>query len=136
MNKRAPAMSPVTRPSGLVGEGVQRIPADIISLKIPPGARITMDSLVTSLGVSQTPIREALLMLEAVGLVSRRQSGYCVTPRLSRKALEQLFEIRLLLEPFAARRAAEKMGKDVQARLDGLANRGPVRRTTGPRASF
>ena len=134
MSKPGLDMSPVARPSGLVEEVFQRIRADIISLKIPPGARITMDGLVTSLGVSQTPIREALLLLEAAGLVSRRPAGYCVTPRLGRKALDHLFEIRLLLEPYAARRAAEKMGKDVQERLDDFADRSTIRRA-GSRAS-
>jgi DNA-binding GntR family transcriptional regulator len=123
MGRVMSAIPQVSRSSGLVGEVFQRIRADIISLKIPPGARVTMNSLVSSLGVSQTPIREALLLLEAAGLVSRRQSGYCVTQRLSRKALDQLFQVRLLLEPHAARRAAEKVGTDMQVWPDGLSQR-------------
>jgi DNA-binding GntR family transcriptional regulator len=85
--------------------------ADIMSLKIPPDTRIPIDTLVKELGVSQTPIREALSMLEALGLVTRKQFvGYCTAPKLNRKQFDDLYEIRLLLEPYAAKCAAERMG--------------------------
>src|SRR5882757_9661789 len=102
----------IVRPSGLAEEVYRRIRADIMSLRLPPDTRVSVDSLARSLGVSQTPIREALSMLEAIGLVSKRHFvGYCTAPRMTRKALDEMFEIRLLLEPFAARRAAEKTDK-------------------------
>jgi DNA-binding GntR family transcriptional regulator len=119
---------PVARPSGRVEAAFQQIRDDIISLKIAPGSRLTMNMLVDSLGISQTPIREALLFLEAAGMVNRRQSGYFVTQRLSRNSLDQLFELRLMLEPRAARRAAEKVGKDIKNLLDDLAVRAAARR--------
>jgi DNA-binding GntR family transcriptional regulator len=49
-------------------------------------------------------------MLEAIGLVTKkRYVGYCSAPQLNRKELDQLFEVRLLIEPYAARCAAERM---------------------------
>ena len=100
----------ISRPSGLVENVYARIRDDIMSLKIAPNARISVDSLVRELGVSQTPIREALSMLEANGRVTKQRFvGYCAAPTLNRKQFEDLYEIRLLLEPYGARQAAQKI---------------------------
>jgi len=115
----------IRRPLGLAEEVYRRIRADIMSLKLPPDTRILLDALSEELGVSQTPIREALSMLEANGLVVRRHfSGYCTAPRMDRLQLDDLFEFRLLVEPHAARRAAEKMTDDGIKQLKNIgANR-------------
>ena len=100
----------ITRPSGLAEEVYRRIRADIMSLRIPPDTRVSVDSLAREFGVSQTPVREALSMLEANGLVSKRHfAGYATSPRMDRAQLDDLFEFRLLIEPHAARKAAEAM---------------------------
>src|SRR5690349_6555289 len=89
----------IVRPVGLAEEVYRRIRSDIMSLKLPPDTRVSVDSLARQLGVSQTPIREALSMLEANGLVSRKQfTGYCTPPRMDRAQLDELFEFRLLVE--------------------------------------
>lgn len=99
------------RTQGIVEEVYELIRADIMALRIPPDTRISIDELARQLGVSQTPIREALSRLEATGLVTKRHFvGYCCAPQLDRKRLDELYEMRLLLEPFAARCAAERMG--------------------------
>ena len=113
---------PLNRSQGFVDEIFQIIRADIMSLRIPPDARISIDSLARELGVSQTPIREALSMLEGVGLVTKeRFVGYCSAPQLNRKEFDQLYEARLLMEPFAARQAAERMSDGDLAALRQLA---------------
>src|ERR1700760_1793913 len=100
----------IKRTHGFVDEVFDIIRADIMSLKIPPDTRIPIGALVKDLGVSQTPIREALSMLEALGLVTKKQFvGYCTAPKLNRKQFDELYEIRLLLEPYAAKCAAERM---------------------------
>jgi DNA-binding GntR family transcriptional regulator len=105
-----PARPRIERRSGFVEEVFQIIRADLMSLRIPPDTRISIDQLARDLGVSQTPIREALSMLEGIGLVTKRHFvGYCSAPQLNRRELDQLYEVRLLVEPFAARRAAERM---------------------------
>lgn len=102
--------SRINRAPGYVEEIFGVIRADIMSLAIPPDTRISIDDLARRLGVSQTPIREALSMLEAIGLVTKRHFvGYCSAPQLNRRQLDQLYEARLLIEPFAARCAAERM---------------------------
>lgn len=100
----------VPRSQGFVEEVFTIIRADLMSLRIQPNSRVSIDQLARELGVSQTPIREALSMLEAIGLVVRRHhAGYWSTPQLSRQQIDDLFELRLLLEPYAARMAATKM---------------------------
>jgi DNA-binding GntR family transcriptional regulator len=100
----------IKRSQGIVDEVFELIRADIMSLRIPPDTRISIDELARKLGVSQTPIREALSRLEATGLVTKRHFvGYCCAPQINRRQLDELYELRLLLEPFAARCAAERM---------------------------
>ncbi len=112
----------VRRSQGFVEEVFEIIRADIMSLAIPPDSRISIDNLARTLGVSQTPIREALSMLEAIGLVSKRHFvGYCSAPQLNRKQVDQLYEVRLLIEPFAAKCAAERMDDAAIAELAALA---------------
>jgi DNA-binding GntR family transcriptional regulator len=112
----------VTRSQGFVEEVFQLIRADIMALRIPPDTRISIDSLAREIGVSQTPIREALSMLEAIGLVTRRHFvGYCSAPQLNRRQLDELYEVRLLIEPYAARCAAEKMSAVDLQKLRALA---------------
>ena len=108
----------IKRSPGYVEEIFSVIRADIMSLAIPPDTRISIDDLARRLGVSQTPIREALSMLEAIGLVTKRHFvGYCSAPQLNRRQLDQLYEARLLIEPFAARCAAERMDDEALAQL-------------------
>jgi DNA-binding GntR family transcriptional regulator len=82
----------------------------IMDNRLAAGSRISMDGLARDLGVSPTPVREALARLDADGLVSKRPLvGYTVAPLLDRAAFEDLFAMRLLLEPQAARLAAARV---------------------------
>lgn len=73
------------------------------------GSRVNIDALARAFDVSPTPVREALVRLEAEGFVVKEPTrGYSITPPLSREALHELFELRMLIEPWAAARAAER----------------------------
>jgi DNA-binding GntR family transcriptional regulator len=109
------------RPARLGDEVYSAIFARIMALEIAPGERISVDALARQLGVSQTPIREALTRLEAEGLVSKTHLvGYSAAPQLSAAQFRDLYELRLLLEPFAAGRAAEIMPDAAVEQLEGL----------------
>ena len=111
----------VQRSQGFAEEVVNIIRPDIMALPIPRDTRISIAQLARELGVSQTPIREALSMLEAMGLVTKRHYvGYCSAPQLNRKQVDELYEMRLLLEPYAARRTAQRMSKELAATLRDL----------------
>jgi DNA-binding GntR family transcriptional regulator len=108
----------INRPAALVDEVYDAILDRIMALKIQPGAKITVDSLARELGVSQTPIREALSRLEAEGLVLKAHLvGYSAASQLSKEQVEHLFEARLLLEPAVAAKAAARI---TQAEMDIL----------------
>lgn len=85
----------------------------IMDNRLAAGSRISMDGLARDLGVSPTPVREALARLDADGLVTKRPlAGYTVTPMLDADAFEDLFAMRQLLEPEAARLAAGRIVAD------------------------
>jgi DNA-binding GntR family transcriptional regulator len=110
------------RPARLGEEVYNTLYAQLMSQRIPPGGRVSVDSLVRELGVSQTPIREALSRLEAQGLVVKTHLvGYSAARQLDREGLEDLYEVRLLLEPYAARAAARRATPEQLADLEKLA---------------
>jgi len=116
---RGPALH---RAPSLASEVYDVVLGQIMSLRIPPRARITVDNLARELNVSQTPIREALSRLEAEGLVVKTHLvGYSAAPQLTRKQFDELYELRLLLEPHAAGRAAEVMDETALGELKELA---------------
>lgn len=83
-----------------------------------PGERLKLHLLSRELGVSPTPIREALARLENTGFVERQsQRGYVVAPLLGAQEISQLMDARLLLEPSMVRAAAELSTGDFLARL-------------------
>ncbi|WP_460660883.1 GntR family transcriptional regulator [Kribbella swartbergensis] len=85
---------------------------------IRPGARISIDGLAREFQVSSTPVREALARLESEGLaVKEPLKGYRATPLLSLAEFDDLYRFRRLLEPWAARRAAELIDDEGRARL-------------------
>jgi DNA-binding GntR family transcriptional regulator len=88
-------------------EAYREIKRRIIEVELLPGASITEGELAAQLGVSKTPAREALARLGAEGLVEPLRNGYRVAP-VTLKAAEELFELRLLLEPEATARAASR----------------------------
>ncbi len=97
--------------------------ARLISLKIPPGARISIDKLARELGASQTPIRAALIRLEAEGLIVKTHLvGYSATALPSAQRFGEIFQMRLLLEPHAAAQAAIRLTSDERENLRRLVN--------------
>ncbi len=96
------------RRSILSDETYTMIRAMIFAHEIVPGDRVNIDALSVQLGVSQTPIREALARLESEDLISKEPlKGYRATNLLSVKEFADLFSFRLLIEPFAAEQAAK-----------------------------
>lgn len=94
------------RPTSVVEGVYDNIYHRLMSLEINPGARIPIDVLARDLGVSQTPIREALSRLEREGLVRKEHLvGYSAAPQWTRRQFEDLYAFRLLVEPEAARLA-------------------------------
>src|SRR5690242_9878709 len=114
----------IQRYKGLVEDVYEAIFNKLMALEIAPGSRITVDGLVRELEVSHTPIREALGRLEGEGLVIKTHLvGYSAAPQITRRRFEELYELRLLLEPHAARQAAEQVDEANMRKLTETAER-------------
>lgn len=72
------------------------------------GRALPETKLATQLGVSRTPLREALLRLAGEGLLDADGSGF-VSPMLSRADVDEIYALRLLMEPEAVRQVAGKL---------------------------
>jgi DNA-binding GntR family transcriptional regulator len=107
---------------GLRDHVYERILQLLLSGEVPPGARLSIDTIARQLSVSPTPVREAMVQLERTGLVTREAlKGYRVAPPLRPSELEELFDARLMLETTAARLAtpaSASMLRDLRAAED------------------
>ena len=111
----------IKRPPRLGDEVYNSVYAQLMSQKILPGSRISIDNLARELGVSQTPVREALSRLEAQGLIVKTHLiGFSAAPQIDRARYDQLHEMRLLLEPFVARKAATNIDAEQLATLERM----------------
>ena len=95
----------------------------LIMLDIQPGEPIDDDQLAKTLGVGRTPVREALKRLEGDRLVVSYPRRGTFATGMDIADLAYISEIRLQLEPLAARRAAERAPRTTRAELDELAVR-------------
>ncbi|HEY6889313.1 MAG TPA: GntR family transcriptional regulator [Solirubrobacter sp.] len=96
----------------------ERIRELVLAGDIAPGARLGQVELAERLGISRTPVREALRRLSAEGLVdSHPNRGFWVA-ELSLDAVLRRLEVRLLLEPGIARLAAERRTERHLAELE------------------
>ena len=85
----------------------QQLLAAICEGRLAPGARVTQEELAASLNVSRQPVHQALRLLKNDGfLVDAGRRGLMVAP-LDGAALEQLYQVRAVLDGLAARLAAE-----------------------------
>ncbi|MET0424945.1 MAG: GntR family transcriptional regulator [Actinoplanes sp.] len=99
-------MRPLTR-STLGDDVYETLRAGVLEHSLAPGDRVNIDAVARELAVSPTPVREALARLESEGLVRKRAlAGYTVSPLLTLAEFHDMFDLRLLLECAAARRAA------------------------------
>ena len=108
------------RPAALTDWAYETIKEAILNLDFPMGGQLNMEELADTMQISRTPIREALLRLEKDGLVRAvPRVGFFVT-EITRTDLEELFEVRALLESYATKRAAVLLSKDDLERIEEL----------------
>jgi DNA-binding GntR family transcriptional regulator len=90
----------------------------IVSRRLSPGDRITEAALAKQLEVSKTPVREALLKLEYIGLIESDggRGGRIITP--SYETIRSAYEVRMGLETQCVRLLAERPGSADGVRAD------------------
>jgi len=89
----------------------------ILSGELPAGAQLGEEALAEKCGVSRTPVRDALRRLESDMLVVRTDTQRSFVAEWSLDDVSDAFDLRAMLEAFAARRAAERMTPESLARL-------------------
>lgn len=111
-----------SRAPKLTGFSFREVVYDTLRLAIVNGAlvsgsRLPEEELAQELGVSRTPVREALQRLLAVGLARRETGRGLIVRHFSRKEIQDIYYVRLQLEPAAAELSA---GRATPAVLDAL----------------
>jgi DNA-binding GntR family transcriptional regulator len=103
------SIKPLERPAGLADRVYNQLRDNIGSHQIRPGERLQEVGLAAQLGVSRTPVREALARLESEGMIVVEGRGF-VVPELTDADIEEIYELRFLLEPAAAKSAVGEVG--------------------------
>lgn len=86
----------------------EQIRDDITFGKLYPGQRLTEATLATALKASRSPVREALRQLETEGLITFERNKGIEVSRLSAKQVDEIFDIRMVLEGYAAYLTVER----------------------------
>lgn len=101
------SLKPLERPLALGDQVYRTLRANLRNGKILPGQPLQEVQLAAQLGVSRTPVREALTRLASEGLVCSDGRSF-VVPALSLQDVDDIYEVRFLLEPEALRHAADQ----------------------------
>jgi DNA-binding GntR family transcriptional regulator len=92
----------------------------LLANRFVPGERLNLDQIARELGVSNTPVRQALARLESEGLITKEPyRGFRVSTLLDQRSIEELYEYRLFVEPPTAANAARG---EAHAAAAGLAS--------------
>ena len=89
----------------------------ILTGALPRGARVHQEDVAADLGVSRTPVREALRRLAAEGLIEMRTNRGARVTDLEPDDMRQPYEARLVVEPGAARLAAQREVPEARVRM-------------------
>src|SRR5258707_4954029 len=106
--------------SRLQGEILPRLRDYIVEGNIPDGGRVPERELCAMFGISRTPLREALKVLAAEGLVDLLPNRGARVRQLSERELGELFDVMGGLESLAGRLACENIEDDEVAEIERL----------------
>ena len=92
----------------------------ILSGRFNPGKRLTEEHLAKEMGVSRTPVREGLHKLESEGLIKALETRGFIVSKDSREEVEELFDMRAILEGYGLRVISEKVSENLLEQLNGF----------------
>jgi DNA-binding GntR family transcriptional regulator len=98
----------------------EHLKAAIFSGRFRPGERLAEEHLAQEMNVSRTPVREALHKLEQDGLIEPLESRGFRIPRDEREDIEDLFELRTVLEGYTLKTICERITDEQIALLEGI----------------
>lgn len=121
---RAPAQVPLALHVVTKAEAVyQELRSRILDGSIQPASTLNQEALAATLGLSITPLREALRRLESEGLVRLEAHRTMTIAPLTRRELHELYAVRLQLDPFAAALTAREASDDTLGEIERLAGK-------------
>ena len=100
------------RPMDLTEWAYNSIKQLILNNTLTADSQIHIDEMAAQLNISRTPVREALMQLQNKGLVRIVPHVGCFVCSITREEFCEVFELRALIESYAARRAAETMTEE------------------------
>jgi DNA-binding GntR family transcriptional regulator len=106
--------------TALYQEVAERLRQRIFAHELLPGIRIDEQQLAVEYGISRTPLREALKVLAAEGLVTLRPRRGAFVTEISDQDLDEIFPLMAMLEGRCALEATRKARPEQIARLEGL----------------
>jgi DNA-binding GntR family transcriptional regulator len=106
--------------TALYQEVAERLRQRIFAHQLVPGVRIDEQALAIDYGISRTPLREALKVLAAEGLVTLRPRRGCFVTEISEQDLDEIFPLMAMLEGRCALEATTRAQPEDLARLDAL----------------
>jgi DNA-binding GntR family transcriptional regulator len=115
---------PVDRPAPLRQSVYEALVELVIAGRLSPGQHLVETDLARQLGVSRQPVREALHRLEAEGWVDLRPNQGAFVHVPTDQEVDELLDVRELLEVEAARLVARSAGEEQVARLREICQRG------------
>ena len=99
----------------------EEIKSKILKGEIPPGTRMMEEEIAENIGVSRTPIREAIRQLEKEGLVTLKPRKGAYVSDIIKKDMQEILEVRENMEGLAAAYAAERMSDEEKDELEQVA---------------
>ncbi len=105
-----------------VGDVVEYIRSKILTGEYGPEGRLVEEQIAGELGVSRTPVRQALTIVESEGLVEIFPNRGAIVASFSFDKVWRVYDVRAVLEGLAARRAAENIGEAELEKLRALAD--------------
>lgn len=97
---------------------VETVRHAIVNGQLPPGTRVAEPELADRFGISRTPIREAFRQLESEGFISVVPRKGAVVASFSEKDISDFYDIKMVLEGYAARCAAKNLTEKDIARME------------------
>ncbi|MBS0519505.1 MAG: GntR family transcriptional regulator [Proteobacteria bacterium] len=122
---------PAAEPTPLHGRVVDELRRLIVEQRLKPGERLVEERLAEELGVSRNPVREAIRMLAAEGLVEVSANRGASVASMSAQEARETIELRALLEGHNARLATRRQDREVIKRIQAVLAKGSLAAANG-----
>lgn len=116
-----PSTAPATRDGNASVRVADRIRDDIVQGAYPPGSRLRQEEIAERFGASRVPVREALKMLEAEGLVTLVPNAGAWVSHLTLAECEEVYQMRERIEPLLLRYSMPGLAPRTVLELEQLA---------------